>query len=106
MKKAAKATYGRKGDKIVQMNYDAIDAGAVSYTHLDVYKRQVYSDLGKRESRSGIRSHEGSGSGKRRERAAVRWNGAGIRKDDVTFRGHRQERKHRWHLHAVRFGLR
>ena len=27
MKKAAKATYGRKGDKIVQMNYDAIDAG-------------------------------------------------------------------------------
>ena len=28
MNKAAKATYGRKGDKIVQMNYDAIDAGA------------------------------------------------------------------------------
>ncbi len=28
MKKAAKATYERKGDKIVQMNYDAIDAGA------------------------------------------------------------------------------
>ena len=28
MKKAAKATYGKKGDKIVQMNYDAIDAGA------------------------------------------------------------------------------
>ena len=28
MKEAAKATYGRKGDKIVQMNYDAIDAGA------------------------------------------------------------------------------
>lgn len=28
MKKAAKTTYGRKGDKIVQMNYDAIDAGA------------------------------------------------------------------------------
>ena len=28
MKKAAKATYGRKGDKIVQMNYDASDAGA------------------------------------------------------------------------------
>ena len=28
MKNAAKATYGRKGDKIVQMNYDAIDAGA------------------------------------------------------------------------------
>ena len=28
MKDAAKASYGRKGDKIVQMNYDAIDAGA------------------------------------------------------------------------------
>ena len=28
MKEAAKATYGRKGDAIVQMNYDAIDAGA------------------------------------------------------------------------------
>ena len=28
MKSAAKATYGKKGDKIVQMNYDAIDAGA------------------------------------------------------------------------------
>ena len=28
MKKAAKATYGKKGDAIVQMNYDAIDAGA------------------------------------------------------------------------------
>ncbi len=28
MKAAAKATYGRKGDAIVQMNYDAIDAGA------------------------------------------------------------------------------
>ena len=26
MKAAAKATYGRKGDAIVQMNYDAIDA--------------------------------------------------------------------------------
>ena len=28
MKKAAKASYGKKGDKVVQMNYDAIDAGA------------------------------------------------------------------------------
>ena len=28
MKAAAKATYGKKGEKIVQMNYDAIDAGA------------------------------------------------------------------------------
>jgi pyruvate-ferredoxin/flavodoxin oxidoreductase len=28
MKQAVKKTYGRKGDKIVQMNYDAIDMGA------------------------------------------------------------------------------
>ena len=28
MKEAAKKTYGKKGDAIVQMNYDAIDAGA------------------------------------------------------------------------------
>ena len=28
MKKAAKASYGKKGDKVIQMNYDAIDAGA------------------------------------------------------------------------------
>ncbi len=28
MKAAAKATYGRKGDDVVQMNWDAIDAGA------------------------------------------------------------------------------
>ncbi len=28
MKAAAKASYGKKGDKVVQMNYDAIDAGA------------------------------------------------------------------------------
>ena len=28
MKQAAKASYGKKGDKVVQMNYDAIDAGA------------------------------------------------------------------------------
>ena len=43
MKAAAKATYGRKGDDVVQKNWAAIDAGAkpaVSYTHLDVYKRQ------------------------------------------------------------------
>ena len=60
-------SYGKKGDKIVNMNYEAVDAGinpdiltkveipadwenaqdeaveakdAVSYTHLDVYKRQ------------------------------------------------------------------
>ena len=36
MKKAAKATYGRKGDKIVQMNYDAIDAGAKQVVEIEV----------------------------------------------------------------------
>ncbi len=36
MKKAAKATYGKKGDKIVQMNYDAIDAGAKQVVAVDV----------------------------------------------------------------------
>ena len=36
MKKAAKATYGRKGDAIVQMNYDAIDAGAKQVVEIQV----------------------------------------------------------------------
>ena len=36
MKKAAKATYGRKGDMIVQMNYDAIDAGAKQVVEIEV----------------------------------------------------------------------
>ena len=36
MKAAAKATYGRKGDKIVQMNYDAIDAGAKQVVEVSV----------------------------------------------------------------------
>ena len=36
MKKAAKATYGRKGDKIVQMKYDAIDAGAKQVVEIEV----------------------------------------------------------------------
>ena len=36
MKEAAKATYGRKGDKVVQMNYDAIDAGANAIVKIDV----------------------------------------------------------------------
>ena len=36
MKKAAKATYGRKGDKIVQMNYDAIDADAKQVVEIEV----------------------------------------------------------------------
>ncbi len=36
MKAAAKATYGKKGDKIVQMNYDAIDAGAKGVVKIEV----------------------------------------------------------------------
>ena len=36
MKAAAKASYGKKGDKIVQMNYDAIDAGAQQIVEVQV----------------------------------------------------------------------
>jgi pyruvate-ferredoxin/flavodoxin oxidoreductase len=36
MKAAAKASYGKKGDKIVQMNYDAIDAGAKQVVEVEV----------------------------------------------------------------------
>ena len=36
MKAAAKATYGKKGDKIVQMNYDAIEAGAQKIVEVPV----------------------------------------------------------------------
>ncbi len=36
MKKAVKKTYGKKGDKIVQMNYKAIDAGAEAVQKVDV----------------------------------------------------------------------
>ena len=36
MKAAAKASYGKKGDKIVQMNYDAIDAGAKQVVEVQV----------------------------------------------------------------------
>ncbi|SDB27811.1 pyruvate:ferredoxin (flavodoxin) oxidoreductase [Eubacterium oxidoreducens] len=36
MKAAAKATYGKKGDKIVQMNYDAIDRGAQDVVEVQV----------------------------------------------------------------------
>ena len=39
MKAAAKATYGRKGDAIVQMNYDAIDAGAKQVKEIQVTGR-------------------------------------------------------------------
>ncbi len=36
MKAAAKASYGKKGDAIVQMNYDAIDAGAQQIVKIEV----------------------------------------------------------------------
>ncbi len=36
MKKAALASYGKKGDAIVQMNYDAIDAGAKRMVKIEV----------------------------------------------------------------------
>ena len=36
MKAAAKASYGKKGDAIVQMNYDAIDAGAQQIVEIQV----------------------------------------------------------------------
>ncbi len=36
MKEAAKASYSKKGDKIVQMNYDAIDAGAEQIIEIKV----------------------------------------------------------------------
>ncbi|QNM05244.1 pyruvate:ferredoxin (flavodoxin) oxidoreductase [Qiania dongpingensis] len=48
MKAAAKATYGRKGDKIVQMNYDAIDRGAKDVKEITVpesWKDAQYEDL-------------------------------------------------------------
>ena len=36
MKAAAKKSYGKKGDKIVQMNYDAIDRGIIGAVKVDV----------------------------------------------------------------------
>ena len=36
MKAAAKASYGKKGDSVIQMNYDAIDAGAQQIVKIDV----------------------------------------------------------------------
>ena len=36
MKAAAKASYGKKGDAVVQMNYDAIDAGAKQIVEIKV----------------------------------------------------------------------
>ncbi len=36
MKSAAKATYGRKGEQVVKMNYDAIDAGAKQVVKIEI----------------------------------------------------------------------
>ena len=36
MKAAAKASYGKKGDNVVQMNYDAIDAGAKQIVEIQI----------------------------------------------------------------------
>ena len=36
MKPAAKASYGKKGDNVVQMNYDAIDAGAKQIVEIQI----------------------------------------------------------------------
>ena len=48
MKEAAKKTYAKKGDAIVQMNYDAIDAGATQVVKVDVpesWKNCEYEDI-------------------------------------------------------------
>ncbi|RDU24846.1 pyruvate:ferredoxin (flavodoxin) oxidoreductase [Anaerosacchariphilus polymeriproducens] len=50
MKAAAKASYGKKGDKIVQMNYDAIDRGAEDIVEIKVpesWKNSGDQDLGR-----------------------------------------------------------
>ena len=43
MKAAAKKSYGKKGDAIVQMNYDAIDAGAGSMVKVEVPADWAYA---------------------------------------------------------------
>jgi len=53
MKKAALDTYGRKGDKVVQMNYDAIDRGAKDVVEIKVpasWKDAKDEDLSKKVS--------------------------------------------------------
>ena len=48
MKEAAKKSYSKKGDAIVQMNYDAIDAGAEQIVKVDVpesWKNCEYEDI-------------------------------------------------------------
>jgi len=49
MKDAAKKSYGKKGDKIVQMNYDAIDRGAQDIVEIQIpnsWKNAEDEDLG------------------------------------------------------------
>ncbi|MBR3401650.1 MAG: pyruvate:ferredoxin (flavodoxin) oxidoreductase [Parasporobacterium sp.] len=49
MKEAAKKTYGRKGDDVVNMNYAAIDAGAQQVVKVEVpddWKNAEYEELG------------------------------------------------------------
>ena len=51
MKAAAKATYGKKGDKVIQMNYDAIDRGAQDVVEVkvpDSWKDAADEDLTKK----------------------------------------------------------
>ncbi len=48
MKAAAKASYGKKGDDVVQMNYDAIDAGVQQVVEIQVpesWKDAEYEDI-------------------------------------------------------------
>jgi pyruvate-ferredoxin/flavodoxin oxidoreductase len=44
IKKAIKKTYGRKGEKIVQMNYDAVDTALKNYHKVD-YPNKVTSEI-------------------------------------------------------------
>ncbi len=46
MKAAAKKSYGRKGDKIVQMNYDAIEAGAKGLVEIPVPESWLHAETG------------------------------------------------------------
>ena len=49
MKEAAKKTYGRKGDDVVNMNYAAIDAGAQQVVKVEIpddWKNAEYEELG------------------------------------------------------------
>ncbi|MBD3218246.1 MAG: pyruvate:ferredoxin (flavodoxin) oxidoreductase, partial [candidate division Zixibacteria bacterium] len=44
IKDAIKKTYGRKGEKVVQMNYDAVDAALKNYHKVD-YPKEVTSEI-------------------------------------------------------------